>query len=240
MGRRLVGWAGELLITLGVLLLLFTAWQLWWTDVVANRASAQLVEQLRDDFAKRGAQEDPSTPDHDPARELPGDAFALMTVPRFGEDWVQPVLQGTDLDVLSRGVGHYVGTAMPGSVGNFSVAAHRTTWGAPFHDIDTLRDGDLIRVETLDTEYTYRVTAHEVVLPGDVAVVASVPDDPGATPVDRLMTLTSCHPKYSATERYVVHAAYLSSRPLTRPGDGVGDREPAPNPTPTPSPTRST
>lgn len=204
MGRRVLGWAGELLVTGGVLLLLFAAWQLWWTDVVADRAAAQVVEQLREDFAREPGLE--ASGDQVAPSDLPGDAVALLHVPRFGSDWVRPVLQGTDGEVLATGVGHYVGTAAPGEVGNFAVAGHRTTWGRPFRDIDRLRAGDRVLVETADSVYVYAVTGHEVVQPTEVEVIAPVPDEPGAEPVDPVLTMTSCHPRYSAAQRYVVHA----------------------------------
>ncbi len=210
MARRLVGVAGELLVTLGALVLLFVVWQLWWTDVVANRQAAQVVERLREDFAgdTRGtaAGTDGVTP-----VDLPSGAFALLHVPRFGDGWVRPVLDGTDRDVLASGVGHYDGTAGPGEVGNFAVAGHRTTWGRPFHDIDRLGPGDRVLVETADHVYVYAVTAHEVVPPSDVDVVAAVPGEPGATPQRAVLTMTSCHPRYSAAERYVVHAELLDT-----------------------------
>ncbi len=205
MARRVVGWSGEVLITLGVLLLLFTAWQLWWTDVVSNRATAQVVDRLRDDFAPHPPG-GTATDRADPPPSVPGDAFALMYVPRLGDDWVRPVIEGTGLDVLAEGVGHYDGTAAPGEVGNFAVAGHRTTWGRPFHDIDRLRAGDHVVVQTADHVYVYGVTGHEIVRPWQTEVIAPVPDDPGARPTERMMTMTSCHPRYSATERYVVHA----------------------------------
>lgn len=203
MGRRLVGWAGELLITVGALLLLFVVWQLWWTDVVANQRAAQVVAGLRADFADEPDSAGAGGGSRD---DRPGDAFALLHVPRLGEDWVRPVLEGTDPEVLATGVGHYDGTAGPGEVGNFAVAGHRTTWGRPFHDIDRLRTGDLVLVETADHVYVYAVTDHEVVLPTDVEVIAPVPGDPGATADLGVLTMTSCHPRYSAAQRYVVHA----------------------------------
>ena len=204
MGRRVLGWAGELLVTVGVLLLLFAAWQLWWTDVVADRAAARVVDQLRVDFAREAGL--PADGDRASASDLPGDAVALLHVPRFGPDWVQPVLEGTDADVLATGVGHYTGTAAPGEVGNFAVAGHRTTWGRPFHDIDRLRAGDRVLVETADAVHVYAVTGHDVVQPDDVGAIAPVPDEPGAEPDQPVLTLTSCHPRYSAAQRYVVHA----------------------------------
>jgi sortase A len=218
MVRRVVGWTGEVLITLGVLLLLFAAWQLWWTDVVADRATAQVVERLRDDFAPHGgavADDGPAAP------PVPGDAFALMYVPRLGSDWVRPVLEGTDASVLAEGVGHYDGTAAPGEVGNFAVAGHRTTWGRPFHDIDRLRADDRVVVQTADHVYVYAVTGHEIVRPWQTEVVAPVPDEPGATPTERMLTMTSCHPRYSATERYVVHAALEATLAPDELGDAL-------------------
>ncbi len=220
--RRVVGWTGELLITVGALLLLFAAWQLWWTDVVADRASAQVVAQLRDDFARPTGGPGAGTP---AATNLPDGAFALMYVPRLGDDWVRPVLQGTDPTVLAAGVGHYTGSAEPGEVGNFAVAGHRTTHGRPFHDIDRLREGDRVVVETAEHVYVYAVTGHEIVAPSDVGVIAPVPDDPTARPTVAVLTMTSCHPRYSAAQRYVVHARLtqtLDPADLGRARAGVG------------------
>jgi sortase A len=115
--------------------------------------------------------------------------------------------------VLALGVGHYVGTAGPGKVGNFAVAGHRTTYGRPFHDIDRLQDGDRVVVETAGTVYVYEVTSREIVRPWEVDVIDPVPDQPGGTPTEAVITLTSCHPKYSATERFVVHGRLVAEVP---------------------------
>ncbi|HYN65268.1 MAG TPA: class E sortase [Ornithinibacter sp.] len=209
--RRVVGWAGELLMTLGVLLLLFAAWQLWWTDVVAERAQTQIVQTLEDDFARGPAA--PVGDDGIPAAIGEDGAFAVLRVPRFGDDYARPVISGTGRPVLALGVGHYVGTAGPGQVGNFAVAGHRTTYGRPFHDVDQLADGDLVVVETAGDVHVYEVTSREIVRPSDIGVIGPVPGQPGATPTEALITLTSCHPKYSATERFVVHGRLVESIP---------------------------
>lgn len=213
--RRVVGGLGELLITAGVLVLLFVAWQLWWTDVVADRHQAAIVDSLVDDFAGGGAAGPPDTSWLDDAHpELGGaTALAVIRVPRFGEDWARPVIEGTGRPVLALGVGHYDGTAAPGEVGNFSLAGHRTTYGRPFHDIDTLREGDRVVVETRPTVYVYEVTGHEIVRPGQTEVIAPVPDEPGEAPTEELLTMTSCHPKYSATLRYVTHGRLVEAIP---------------------------
>ncbi|WP_298805026.1 class E sortase [uncultured Pseudokineococcus sp.] len=205
---------GELLVTAGVLVLLFTAWQLWWTDVVAGREQAVTTATLVDDWRSL-ADGRPAPPVAaasavppalaDPA---PGAPFALVHVPRFGPDWdPRPVVEGTSVDDLQAGVGHYPGTALPGEVGNVALAGHRNTYGRPFHEIAELRPGDPVVLETAEGWFVYRATTAEVVPPSRVEVVAPVPGDPSAVPVERLLTMTACHPIGSARERYVQHAA---------------------------------
>lgn len=213
--RRLAGWAGELLVTLGVLVLLFAAWQLWWTDVVSNRAQDQIVATLEEGFAREVAE---ATSAPLPANGIPAalnddGAFAVLRIPRFGDDYARPVIEGTGRDVLALGIGHYVGTAGPGQVGNFALAGHRTTYGRPLHDIDRLADGDLVVVETAATVHVYEVASREIVLPSDIEVIAPVPSDAGAIPSEAVLTLTSCHPKFAATERFIVHAGLVESVP---------------------------
>lgn len=205
-----VGVLGELLVTLGVLLGLFLVWQLWWTDVVGERAQAAVVAELGFTPPDADAAPEPVLR-RDPAPVLVEPAFrttfATLQVPRW-DDVARPISQGTAkrevLDAL--GIGHYEGTAMPGAVGNFAVAGHRTTYGKPFHRVAELVVGDPLVVRTADTWYVYRVTAAEVVGPQQVEVIAPVPGDLAAVPTQAMMTLTTCHPMFSARERYVVHA----------------------------------
>ena len=202
--RRLVGGFGEVLITTGVLLLLFVAWQLWWTDVTANREQANTIRSLEQDFGdlQHGGLGD--TEALATLKNMPfGEAFAIVRIPRFGADYARPVIEGSDRGVLKKGIGHYHGTAMPGQVGNFAVSGHRTTYGRPFHNIDRLRKGDVIVVETKKNFVVYAVDRHVLVRPWQVEVLAPVPQHPGDKPTKAVMTMTSCHPKYSATQRYV-------------------------------------
>jgi sortase A len=202
--RRSVGVFGEVLITVGVLLLLFVTWQLWWTDVTANREQAGILRSLEQDFGDPQPGGVGGTGALATLKDVPfGDAFAIVRIPRFGADYARPVIEGTDRDVLRRGVGHYQASAMPGQVGNFSVAGHRTTFGRPFHNIDRLRKGDVIVVETKTSFVVYAVDRHVLVRPWQVDVIAPVPEQPGERPTAAVMTMTSCHPKYSATQRYV-------------------------------------
>lgn len=228
----LVGILGELLLTAGVLVLLFLGWQLWWTDVVADREQADIVAGLDADWGtvdeQRIAQPQEGPPPVPGAPEE-GKVWGSLRVPDFDRPRV-PLAEGVSLEkVLNvKGVGHYPGTALPGQVGNFSVAGHRNTYGRPLEDIARLEKGDPIVVETADAFYVYEVTEHVVVKPSQSEVIAPDPDHPAAQPKRRLLTLTACHPMYSARERYIVHAefAYWTKRSdgipqaLAEPGKG--------------------
>lgn len=202
---RLVGVIGELLITAGLLVALFVVWQFWWTDVAADRAQASSVAALEDHFATGSPT----------ASSVPDGAIAIVRIPRLGTDYARPLVEGTTADELAQGLGHYVGTAEPGEVGNFAVAGHRTTFGKPLSEIAELREGDRIVVETATGWTVYAVSSHQIVLPSQGEVIAPVPGDRTRTekPTKAVMTLTACHPKFSAKERYIVHADLVETRP---------------------------
>jgi len=216
---------GELMITAGLVLLLFVAWQLWWTDVEANRAQEQITDGLHEEWgdvdevpppaeAPPEAPAEPVGPPPEVAVPTPGSAFAIVHVPRFGADYqARPVVEGTALSLLEDGVGHYPGTALPGQVGNVALAGHRVTYGRPFHLIAEMEPGDAVVLETEEAWFTYRMRSAKVVLPHRVDVVAPVPEQPGVAPTERLLTLTACHPMYSARERYIVYAVFDTWQP---------------------------
>ena len=213
-----VGVAGELLITLGVLLLLFLTWQLWWTDVVADREQEGIVAELDREWGSVDTERiAPRQEGPPPVPELNGMdmVFGTMHVPAFDRTRF-PLAEGVSLEkVLNvKGVGHYPETALPGQVGNFSVAGHRNTYGRPFEDIARLKPGDPIVVETGNAFYVYEVTSHQVVNPDQNEVIAPTPGEPTVEPTEAMLTLTACHPMYSARERYIVHAkfAYWTDR----------------------------
>ncbi len=200
--RGLTGLLGELLITLGAFLLLFVGWQLWWTDLVSDVDAGHVVKAM---------EENPNWVQ--PAHVEMGQAFAIVRIPRFGADFARPLYQGTTREVLQRGVGHYVTTAMPGGIGNFAMAGHRTTYGKPFNRIAELKPGDVVLVETKSSYFVYRVTANQVVPPTQISVLLPVPDQPQAAPTQAIMTMTSCHPEFSARERFVVHGTLAATYP---------------------------
>lgn len=211
---------GELLLTAGVLVLLYLGWQLYLNNAIAQTGQTQLAHELSrtwaagyttgpimTDVPKAGAA---ATAGDVPAYAgAPGYAeqFATLIVPRFGADWTRPIAEGIGVyDVLNiYGIGHYPGTAMPGQVGNFAVAGHRTSYGDPLINVNQLDVGDSIYVETPDGWYRYAFRSHEYVHPNGVEVLAPVPQMPGAMPTDRIITLTTCNPVHSVAERYIAY-----------------------------------
>ncbi|GAA1959254.1 class E sortase [Catenulispora subtropica] len=210
---------GEFLITLGVVLFLFCAYQLFYTNVVADDAMRTEVSDLHEQWAaqspapRSAAPRTPGPFDSADSEGHPGAAFAILHIPRLGDRSI-PVLQGTGLDLLSRGVGHYKDSVMPGQVGNFAIAGHRKTHGEPFRYLDQMRSGDLIVVETADTWFTYRADRDPFIVdPTDLAVVGPVPDQPGRKPTQALITLTTCNPWWASTQRMIVTGTLVSRQP---------------------------
>ncbi|MDQ6696098.1 MAG: class E sortase, partial [Actinomycetota bacterium] len=134
-----------------------------------------------------------------------GDPVAIIQIPKIGVG--KAVVQGVTLDQLKRGPGHYPESPLPGQKGNVAIAGHRTTYGAPFHDIDGLKPGDDIVVTTLQGTFHYKVDSTLIVAPSDLTVLA----DKG----DNRLTLTSCNPRYSARQRIVV-SGVLVGAPVAR------------------------
>jgi sortase A len=222
---RIVSVIGELLITTGVLVGLFVVWQLWWTDIQAGREQEATFAALgwEPPTYEPAPEESVHRDDEPPVMQTPaeGETFGRLYVPRFGQDYVVPVTEGVGkADVLDKGeAGHYPETVLPGGLGNFSLAAHRTTYGKPFHLIADMQAGDAIVVQTEDTWYVYEATESLVVLPHQVEVIAPVPGTlPGAEmpePTERFITLTTCHPMFSARERYIVHGTLKYWMPVS-------------------------
>ena len=135
-----------------------------------------------------------------------GNAVARIIIPAIKIDEI--VVEGTDVDALRKGPGHYSWTPMPGQPGNASIAGHRTTYGAPFADIGNLRPGDRITAQTAQGEFVYEVLPQDLPTKGYLIVSPDRVDllrDKG----NNLLTLTSCHPRFSNRQRIVVQAKLL-------------------------------
>lgn len=217
--RTAVGVLGELLITAGMVLVLFVVWELGYVAVVTAREQDTVVTELEREFATAlssdPAPTDPAAPGTGtPATSAPagpsladGKIFGILRIPRLGgSSWAKPIYEGVGLDILAKGIGHYPSATAPGGIGNFAVAGHRAGHGNPLINIDAIREGDAIIVETREGYAVYRTKRYIIVPPTRIDVVAPVPENPGATPTEAWLTLTSCDPRYAGKNRYIVFA----------------------------------
>jgi len=217
--RRVLGSVGRALVTVGLLLLLFVAYQLWGTGIYQAQAQNDLQEQF--DQARRHADTptttttptSTSTTTAGPttsttlapfAAPPEGDAVGIIGIPKIGV--TQYVVEGVNVDDLRKGRGHYPSTQMPGHEGNSAIAGHRTTYGAPFGDLDQLVVGDEIRVTTVQGDFHYKVTEQLVVDPSQIEVLDPTPDPARLGHQLATLTLTTCNPKYSAEQRLIIKA----------------------------------
>jgi sortase A len=213
--RRAVDISGRVLIGAGVLLLLFTAYQIWGTSLQESHTQAGLRTQLQTETASaqvRRALAQAAALDKlptGPPRTAPrtqdpaeGDPIGDIRIPVIGIN--QVVVEGTDTPDLRKGPGHYIGTPLPGQGGNASIAGHRTTYGHPFYNLDSVKAGDPIVLTTLQGIFVYDATKSWVVSPSDTDVVKNVFAD--------LLTLTTCNPRFSASTRLIVQAKLVHSQ----------------------------
>jgi LPXTG-site transpeptidase (sortase) family protein len=187
---------------LGIVVVLFVAWQLWGTAISQHHEQHQLQTVFDASVRKHHHTAPTSTgPALIPASQVvtvpaEGSPVAQLQIPAIALDEI--VVSGTAESDLAKGPGHYVGTAAPGQAGNVAIAGHRTTNGAPFNRLGQLAIGDKIFLTTLAGErLTYVVSQAPVpVSPSDVTVLDDFSDN--------RITLTTCNPEYSSTQRLIV------------------------------------
>jgi sortase A len=235
--RRAIAGTGRTLVTAGLLILLFVAYQLWGTGIFTARAQESLKSKFQKELTQYNADNPvvapsataklPSTkttpttlrrdsPAVAPTTPAEGDVEGIITIPKIGLNMA--FVEGTSRDDLKKGPGHYPGTPLPGTLGNAAIAGHRTTYLHPFWAVDNLVPGDDIIIHNaVGGVFDYQMTQQLVVLPTDVWVVNNTPDAE--------LTLTACTPKGSASHRIVIKAKLVlnkSSRPtipkLAKPG----------------------
>jgi sortase A len=125
----------------------------------------------------------------------PGQAFAVLYIPRFDKDWKKPIIEDTGTTDLQKGIGHYTGAAEPGQPGNFALAGHQRTWGNPFNDFPLLRPRDPIYIDDGRDWYLYVLDRTPLrTLPTDVQVLDPVPPESGYRGPGSSLTLTTCAP----------------------------------------------
>jgi len=197
--------SGELMITFGLIVLLFAGYEVFGNSAKVDNEQDTLAGELDDQW------NDPTVAPSTPTKAAPAapgkNLVGRLYIPKFGMEWV--VVNGVRPQDIRYAPGHYPDTADPGEIGNFSVAGHRIR--KIFWRLDELKPGDVIGVETRTNWYVYKVSNSEVVKPSAVEVVAPVPGKPKAKPTTAILTLTTCNPKFNNYERLIVHAELVST-----------------------------
>lgn len=222
------GVIGEILVLCAVVCALYIVWQLWWTGVDSTKSQNATLSEASwaapagtsDGGYAIAPEQSPDTAPVLTTTPSEGSLIGQIYIPRFGSAWSRTIVQGTQLRELNTGgLGHYTETGMPGALGNFAIAGHRAGYGDPLGDIDKLQAGDAIIVRTEDYWYVYEYTSSELVLPSQVEVTYPVPHAAGGTPTQRLITMTTCHPRLqNPTHRWV---AYGDLKYWAKVSDGI-------------------
>jgi len=243
--RTFLRGVGQTLVTLGLVVLLFVVYEVWVTNLFAHAAQHKVHTALENAWAD-GVDPLPGAG----TSGIPlGTGIANLYIPRLGRDYAFTIVEGSDDASLEKGPGHYVGTALPGQVGDFAVAGHRVGKGEPFLNLDHLKAGDTVIVETLKDWYVYTVLGdaktgnlatpdvngvpgREIVDPSQNRVILPIPNKPNAKPdptnrADYYMTMTTCHPKFTAKQRMIVHAVLTTTIAKVKTGSTYSSTMPA-------------
>jgi sortase A len=194
--RAALRFVASVMMVSGTLLIADAAVTLLWQEPVSAYVADQNQGTLKKAFSdppKRVIRRQP----------LKGDAIARIMIPSIG--LTKYVVQGTDVDSLRKGPGHYPETPLPGEPGTTAIAGHRTTYGAPFRHIDEMKHGEPITIDMPDGRFVYRVQGTKIV------------DDQDLSVLDRVgyqrLVLSACHPLYSAAQRIIVFARFIRREP---------------------------
>ncbi len=220
--RTAVRGAGEAMITFGLIVLLFALYEVYGNTAAVESEQSDLGSQLDQQWAAP----DPTVaaPSAGPTKAAlapPGGPIGRLHIPKLDKRWV--VVEGVTQQDIRHAPGHYPKTALPGQVGNFSVAGHRNR--ATFWRLDEMAPGDKIVVETRKEWFVYTVTRSHIVRPQQVEVVEPVPGEPGRKATKAMLTLTTCHPLMDNYQRLIVHAELTAQNPRdeSRPDQGQPD-----------------
>lgn len=217
--RRSVRWLGSILIVAAVLGLVWVATVMLWQDPVTALYANRAQSGLRSDYAERVHEITPTlvvaakkqVPLATVARRFrlstkQGDPVGRLRIPRMGLSTV--VVEGTDSASLKKGPGADQRTHLPGEGQLVYIAGHRTTYQAPFSHIDRLEPGDLVHLATPYATFVYRVTGHVIVPATDLARLK--------TRGYEELALQACHPRFFATQRYIVYAKLAAVHRVTQ------------------------
>lgn len=202
---KLMHGLSDALVTFAFFAIMYAAYQTVWSGFV----SQVNITGARSEVESKWIQ----TPTAEPKLHQ---GFALAYIPRLKDKvWELPITKGVDSEDLISGLGQYPDNALPGQKGNFALAGHRATYGEPFADVDQLKQDDEVIIQTADNWYVYRLIMDELVEPDETWVLE---ENPGGivnkTGIEAMITLTTCHPRWGSTQRWIWWGVLIDVRPI--------------------------
>lgn len=218
MGNKIRIFVGVVLILIGLSGISFFAYEAYFSDNLGNVEKRELLDDFKssanyivppDPVVEDGVRVGPERqyvdpPENDTENEYLSN-LGILHVPSWDKMQI-PIREGSTRAALKGAAGHYPTTENVGQIGNFAVSAHRRSHGSNFRRIEEMKPGEQVVVETDDIYYVYKVYETEVVDPSNVDVLLPVPHQPETAPTKRIMTMTTCHPEWGNSERFVVYS----------------------------------
>ncbi len=213
---------GELLLTLASIVILYLIYQLFFTGLAAENASQNLVREFKQSITEQ----EPVTQTADSKQETnqaPATVVGLLYIPKLKSDvWGEPIVYGTGYSQLAQGIGYYPNNALPSEEGNFAVAGHRVTYGQPFYYFERLAAGDEVFVLFEEGWYSYELIADQKIQEQEVWVLGNIQEQLGLGPDERILTLTTCDPRWNSTQRWAWWGVQTGFYPLDQPPAAIG------------------
>lgn len=216
--RKSLRFIGELLLTAGLIGLLYTFYSASFSNLLADQRAGSIAEQ----FLGKLENKEVTTPQaEETADESAAEVIGLVYIPRLQSDvWGLPLNMGISDRALAMGLGHYSSTALPGESGNFAIAGHRATNGEPLARFERLQKGDAVFIQTFDGWLEYKLLVDKKVQEDETWVLDTEPTGVVATS-DKLITLTTCDPRWNSYQRWVWWGELVASYPLDQPPAAV-------------------
>lgn len=224
--KKLLIFIGEILITLALVVALYVAYQLFYTNIESGYKSQTLASEFKEQILKKPATEAESVSQETPAvvrTFKKATVIGLMYIPRLKSDvWGEPIVAGTNYSELAQGIGHYQNNPLPGEPGNFAVAGHRVTYGQPFYYFEKLLQGDEVFVLRPDGWYSYQLVSNQKIQENEVWVLGNVQEQVGIAADQNMITLTTCDPRWNSTRRWAWWGVQTGYFPLDQTPPEIG------------------
>ncbi|MEN9792051.1 MAG: hypothetical protein RL330_129 [Actinomycetota bacterium] len=203
---RILDITGKTLLTTGLLMLAFVVYQLWGTGIYESRAQDNLEKEFQEQIAPATTVPGVTTivtTTTEPRRPSGAKVVGRIQAPTMGLD--KYMVAGVTTDLLKMGPGLFPKSPLPGQKGNVAITGHRTTYGQPFGRIHELKAGDQITITTTKGVFVYEVFGKpQIVMPTKTSVIKTTDKSKS------ILTLISCHPRWSSERRIVVRAELIT------------------------------